>query len=430
MNPSDQRDRDNEHATPQDSPLLVGIDWADEKHDLTIIEPGRAPRHMQVDANPQDVENMIAELRNVASGRKIAVCLEKGRVRIIHQLLFHDDITLYPIDPKQVARYRESFKSSKAKDDGHDSYYLARMLEERRDQLEPMKLDDPLTRRISLLSETRRTLVNNKTSVIQQLIAKIKLYHPLVFTLPTKQIESDLVQEFIRRFPDPRAIRKARKQTLRKFFIRHGIKDTERVEELITMLRETPLATSDASLIEPLVIHVQALTKQIQQLQATIKSCEQELKKAMSEHPDAQLFRVLPGAGDILAPRLLALFGSDRERYADADALGSYVGIAPVTVQSGKKRKVSRRRACPKFLLQTFHEFAGCARRFCPWSGAYYRWQRSKGVGHHAALRKLATRWARILFQVWQKREPYDEGRYMASMHEKQHPLIAFLITE
>lgn len=430
MDPSNQRHLDSNHATSQAAPLLVGIDWSDEKHDLTIIEPGRTPRHMQVDANPQDVENMIAELRNIASGRKIAVCLEKGRVRIIHHLLFHDDITLYPVDPKQAARYRESFKSSKAKDDGHDSYYLARMLEERLDHLEPMKLDDPLTRRISLLCETRRSLVNDKTSVIQRLISKIKLYYPLVFMLPTKQIDSELVQEFIRRFPDPRAAKKANKLTLRKLLARHGIKDPERVDALITMIRETPLATSDASLIEPLVIHVQALVKQIQQLQSAIETCEKDINKAMSDHPDAQFFRALPGAGEVLAPRLLALFGSDRERYANADALASYVGIAPVTIQSGKKRQVSRRTACPKFLLQTFHEFAGCARRYCPWSGAYYRWQRNKGVGHHAALRKLATRWARILFQVWQKREPYDAGRYMASMHAKQHPLVAFLVTE
>jgi len=294
--------------------------------------------------------------------------------------------------------------------------------------LRPMQPDDPLTRRISLLCQTRRSLVDSKTGVIQQLCAMIKMYHPIVLMLPVGSLDTGLAREFIRRFPDPRKAKKANPQTLQKMLARHSIKDAQRVAEIIHTIRSTPLATSDAALIEPLVIHVKTLIQQLEKLEAGIESCEDEIARAMNKHPDAALFRSLPGAGAALAPRLLALFGSVRDRYASADDLSSYVGIAPVTHQSGKKRQVIRRHACPKFLLQTFHEFAGCARRFCPWSGAYYRWQRSKGVAHHAALRKLATRWARILFRIWQSREAYDAGRYMQSMEAKNHPLIAFLI--
>ena len=426
----------SQHQPPADdapadsAPLFVGVDWADSKHDLTIIQDGRVIKHLRFDANPSDVEQIISELRQMAAGRKIAVCLEKGRVRIIYQLMLHQDIVLYPIDPKQVARYRESFKSSRAKDDCGDSFYLARLLQERFGDLNPMKPDDPLTRRIALLCETRRSVVNHKTGVIQQLSAKLKMYHPLALMLPVKQFDSEMVRDFVRRFPDPRTLKKTRKRTLVNFFALHGIKNPQRVSELIELIRQTPLATDDASLIEPLIILVQSLIKQLDLFDSTVQQCEQDIASSMNQHPDANLFRALPGAGAALAPRLLTLFGSDRERYTDADALSSYVGIAPVTTQSGRQRQVSRRRACPKFLLQTFHEFAGCARRYCPWSGAFYRWQRSKGVGHHAALRKLATRWARILFRVWQTREPYDAGRYLTSMQTKSHPLVAFLITE
>jgi len=416
--------------TPQQTvkrPLIVGVDWADSKHDLCILDAGRNPSFRRINAEPQDIEEILAELRQIADGRPIHVCLEKARVRIIYHLMLCEDIVLYPVDPKQAARFRETFVSSGAKDDSGDSYYLARLLADRHDEMLPMKPDDPLTRKIALLCHTRRSLVDDKTAVIQQLHAKIKMYHPLALMLPVKKLDTGLAREFIRRFPDPRQAQKANKQTLTKLLARHSIKDPDRVAAIIEMIRSTPLVTSDAALIEPMVIHVEALIGQLNKLEAGIEKCQELIRVSMAKHPDAKLFQSLPGAGAALAPRLLAAMGSDRDRYEDADALAAATGVAPVTVQSGKKRQVRRRRACPKFLLQTFHEFAGCARRFCPWSRAYYRWQRDKGVGHHAAIRKLATRWIRILFRVWKSRQAYDPGKYLDSMRAKNHPLIAYL---
>lgn len=219
------------------------------------------------------------------------------------------------------------------------------------------------------------------------------------------------------------------KLTLEKLFRRHGTKTDERIAQLIDQVRSTPIVTSDPAIIEPTVILVQALLSQLKYLDKGIAACEQEILCAMNRHPDAELFRALPGAGSALAPRLLALYGSNRERYENAEEVANYTGIAPVTAQSGKKRHVTRRRACPKFLLQTLHEFARCASMYCPWSGAYYRWQRSKGVAHHAALRKLATRWNRILFRMWKTSTAYDPDRYMAAMKAKNHPLLEFLVT-
>lgn len=71
------------------------------------------------------------------------------------------------------------------------------------------------------------------------------------------------------------------------------------------------------------------------------------------------------------------------------------------------------------YLRQTFHEFADHARQLCPWSRAYYRLQKSRGMKHHAALRKLALRWIRILFRVWKDRTAYDPAAYMATIRRK-----------
>jgi transposase len=270
----------------------------------------------------------------------------------------------------------------------------------------------------------RRELVDESTRLKLQLQAALKNYFPLALTLG--DVDSRLVLDLLRRWPDPRELRRAHPQALTNFFRQHR-RTKAGASDWVRQVRDTPLLTTDAPVIEALTFRVKALVGQLQPLLTEITNIETALDAAMAAHPDAALFQSLPGAGRALAPRLLSAFGSDRERFADAEEVSVVTGIAPVTKQSGHSKIVVRRRACSRFLKQTFHEFAEQARRWCPWSKAYYDWQRSKNVGHHAALRKLAKCWIRILFKVWKTRTPYDPKRYLNQLILRQHPLIKFL---
>ena len=111
---------------------------------------------------------------------------------------------------------------------------------------------------------------------------------------------------------------------------------------------------------------IRTLAQQIRDIRKSIDTAQEHIDEAMARHPDAGLFQALPGAGRALAPRLLAAFGSQRERFDTADDIATFSGIAPVTKQSGNSRVVHRRYACPKYMRQTFHEFADHARKWCP----------------------------------------------------------------
>ncbi len=63
------------------------------------------------------------------------------------------------------------------------------------------------------------------------------------------------------------------------------------------------------------------LAGQIQDLSNTIEQLEEEIATAVAAHPDDKIFRALPGAGDALGPRLIAAFGSDRDRYDSAEEI-------------------------------------------------------------------------------------------------------------
>jgi len=51
----------------------------------------------------------------------------------------------------------------------------------------------------------------------------------------------------------------------------------------------------------------------------------------------------------------------------------------------------------PKFLRQTFREFADASRKKSLRAQAYYQQRRQHGASHHAAIRALAYKWNRIL---------------------------------
>ncbi len=135
------------------------------------------------------------------------------------------------------------------------------------------------------------------------------------------------------------------------------------------------------------------------QLQRGIAELETKIEELTAAHEDFGFLEGLPGAGAALAPRLLAAFGSRRERFQSANEVQTASGIAPVRERSGKQDWVHVRWACPKFLRQTFHAFAAFSVRRSSWARAYCEQQRSKGQDHHAAVRGLAFKWIRILYR-------------------------------
>ena len=161
------------------------------------------------------------------------------------------------------------------------------------------------------------------------------------------------------------------------------------------------------------------LAHQLKSILPYIARYEQQIAQLFDAHPASFLFRDLPGAGPRLAPRLLTAFGTDRDRFSQAIELGCLSGIAPVRKASGKSATTPMRWACPKFLRQSFHEFAGHSIRSCPWAKAHYTEQRLHSKGHQSAVRAVAFKWIRILFACWKQRCPYDPARYQKALQSR-----------
>lgn len=419
----------NQNSSPDNnSPtLFIGIDWADQAHDCYIIDAHGNGQHQKFKQTPEAIEQWVGEMRQLAGGRPIAIMLEQSRGPLIYGLMFRPDVILYPVDPKQFARYRESYPGGNSKSDPSDARYLARMLRERITTLRPWIADDEATRRLAHLSEQRRSIVNNQVALRQQLIAHLKAYFPLLLELFGDRGRFPVLLAMLSRWSDPRKFRRADRQAVDRVLRENGIKKQERRDELIARIRGAKLLISDAAIIEPLSLVCGLLGKQIDASRKTVAAFDQEIETALKKHPDGELFLSLRGAGVTLAARLLCAFGSQKDRWNNADEIASLSGIAPVTRQSGKSRVVHQRWACPTYLKQTFHEFADSARKWCPWSKARYLQLRDRGMKHNAAVRKIARSWIRILYRVWHTSQPFDCQCYLAGLLRRNPELANYL---
>lgn len=415
-----------QHAVTGPFAAFVGIDWADQEHEVCVLGPlGR-----QTETLPQSAEAIgqwVQWLRQQHGDRPIAIAVEQQRGALIHALLEYENLVLFPVNPKQLARYREARYPSGSKDDPTDAALLAEFLRNYHPELRPWKPDPVQTRKLARLCEMRRRLVNQRTRLVLQLTGALKQYFPLALEL-AGSLTGEQALGLLERWPSHQKMRRAHPDSLRRFWRQHYRK-SERIDALVERARGCPVLTSDAAVVEPYEMLIGTLVRQVRALNLAIKQFDQRIAKLLDEHEDAPIFRSLPGAGAALAPRLLVALGSDRDRYQHAAEVQSYSGTAPVTCRSGKSLCVKRRFACPKFLRQTFHEFAEHARRFSAWSLAYYQLQRQRGKGHQAAVRALAFKWIRIVFRLWKTRTTYDEQRYIQQLRRRGSPVVQFLRT-
>lgn len=398
----------------------VGLDWADQRHEIRLQAVGSPQiESFTVEQKPEALHAWIAELRARFPQGKIALALEQSRGAVIYALMNYDFLLLYPIPPKALACYREAFAPSGAKSDPEDADLLLELMRTHRDRLRAWQLDDELTRQLRLLTEFRRKTVEERTRLTNELHDRLKTYFPQARDW-AGDLRSPSACEFLRTWPTLEAVQQARRTELEQFYHDHRRLSKEEREKLFAQIDQAQPLTRDRALVEASSLMAQALAEQLAVVLAVIARLEDELQKLFSRHPDHDLFGGLPGAGDALAPRLAAAFGSDRNRYQSAEEIQQFSGVAPVTEKSGKTNWVHWRRACPKFLRQTFHEFASASRKKSLWARAYYEQKRREGDDHHAAIRSLAFKWQRILYRCWKDRTPYDEKRYLKALQRHQ----------
>jgi transposase len=410
----------NNQENPNNYVAFIAIDWADRQHVFSLQVAGQSTKETgTLEQKPEVIGPWVAKLRERFGGRPVAIAVEQSRGALIHALLSYDFIVIYPLHPSTVAKFREAFKSSGAKNDPLDTDQILQILTKHRELLKPLNPDTEETRLLARLVEDRRKAVDLRTSHIQALSAALKEYFPQALELLNGNLASRLACDFLIKWPTFEAFQQAKPSTLKRFYYGHNIRSPELIEQVLSLATTAQALTTDKAIVQSGSRLSQMYARLIQSLNPVIEDYEGHIQKVFQDHPEANLFNKLPGAGPALAPRLLSFFGTDRSRYEAAGNAQSFCGIAPVTKSSGKTRVVYFRHACPKFDRQTFHEFARLSVAKCQWARNYVDYYAGKGKKFHTIIRALAFKWIRILFRCWKNRTPYDETKYMDNLKKR-----------
>ena len=410
------------NASNQNEPYAayVAIDWADQKHAFSLQVAGHSAKETgTLEQRPEVIGPWVAKLRERFGGRPVAVALEQSRGALIHALMSYDFLVIYPLHPTTVSKFREAFKSSGVKTDPLDTDQILQILTKHLDLLKPLQPDTEATRLLARLVEDRRKTVDLRTSHIEALGAALKESFPQAFELLSSNLSSGLAVAFLMKWPTLQDFQQAKPSVIKRFYYGHNVRSPEVIQNVLKIAKSAQPLTTDAPILEASRRLIQLHAQLIQTINPVIGEYEKRIEKVFHDHDNYYLFQGVPGAGPAMAPRLLAFFGTDRDRFEKATNAQSFSGIAPVTKSSGKSKSVHIRRACPKFDRQTFHEFARLSMAKCQWAQNYVEYYQARGKAYHTIIRGLAFKWIRILFQCWKSKTPYSEEKYMEALRQR-----------
>jgi hypothetical protein len=212
---------------------FVGIDWADAKHDICLQAAGTATREcFQLEPTPEAIDAWVTTLRTRFHSQPVPICLELNKGPLVFALRTYDFLVLFPINPLTLARYREAFTPSRAKDDPTDAQLQLEVLLTHRDKLSPLNPQSPTMRALEQLVAHRRRVVGDKVRMTNRLTSTLKNYFPHVLQW-FQDKDTTLFCDFLSRWPTLKAAQLARRTTLETFFRAHHVRSADVIAQRI-----------------------------------------------------------------------------------------------------------------------------------------------------------------------------------------------------
>ncbi len=393
----------------------AGIDWADQHHDAVVIDAaGQRVATVRVAHTAEGLAKLAAFLHgigDVAQHPEHLACLVETSHGLLISALLEAGLLVYPVNPKTVDRHR---KPAGAKTDAIDAYLLARTGRSDLADLRRLKPDTALIAELKVLTRDQDTLIQSQTRLVNQLTACLKAYYPVALELFAK-LHQPTTLAFLQAFPTPQQARAATLEQIAAVLRAAGHPQVPAKAAHPVQHLQQPHLEADPVLTRAKARLMLSLVAQLQVLLPQIAAYDAEIRRLFLSHSDSRAFASLPRAGTRLAPRLLAEWGDDRGRYADAASVQALAGTAPVAFQRGKCASGHWRYACSQPLRNALHQFAWQSTQKEPWASAYYQRKRREGKSHSMAVRAWANQWVRIIYALWLKGDAYDAPIFLSA---------------
>ena len=390
--------------------IFVGDDWSEDHHDVCLMD--QAGKRLASRRLPEgltgirQLHELIAEHAEEPDQVVIGIETDRG---LWAGALAAAGYQVFAVNPLAVARYRDRHHVSGGKSDASDAKLLADLVRTDRHNHRPIAGDSLDAEAIKVLARAHQSLIWARTRHTNAMRSALREYYPAALVAFEDLAHGDALG-VLERAPTPEqgahldlpAIQSALKRGGRKRNI------AARARQIRAALRSEQLA-APAPVAAAFGATTRAAVGIIAELNRQIADLEISLAEHFETHPDADIYRSLPGLGVVLGARVLGEFGDDPNRYTDAKSRRNYAGTSPLTVASGKKRAVLARHVRNRRLYDAIDQWALGAINNSPGARAFYDQHRAAGDLHHQALRALGNRLVGILHGCLRHHTLYSE---------------------
>jgi transposase len=401
--------------------FYFGIDWSEDHHNLCIQNrSGATISELELKHTVEGFEQLDLERRKLGvSAGDCMVAIETSYNLVVDYLLDRDYV-VYLIPPQVTDNYRSRRRSSGARTDETDAAVLAKALRTDRECHRRLLPNSALTQQILAqvrLVETLRRTIHRQSNQLRSVLLRT---YPQAVGLFGK-LTSQVGLQFLMAYPTAQEALTLDKSEFEAFCRDHRYGRAGLISRRYAQLM-APAPEANPNAVQAYRDQVHILAELLlAQVQTRLQVLSQ-LRCLFSQHSDAFIFESLPGAGELLAPALLAKFGDHRDRFPTAGSVQALAGTCPVTKASGKRKAVFFRRGCDREFRRIAQQFALTSRLQSGWALAYWRDVRSRCRSDSDAYRRLANRWLAIIWKIWQDRNAYDETYHLKQRALRRRP--------
>lgn len=392
--------------------VYIGIDWSVKKHDVCFVNTiGEVILSIQIEQSPEGYNKFDSARQQLGiSVHDCLIGIETSHNTLVDFLVERGYAHIYVLPPNSVKSSQGRYRQSGAKSDQSDARLIADML--RVDQAKYVEWlpDSELTRQI----RAHVSMIGFNNKMIRQtenrLRATLLRYYPAAIEI-FSSLDSQISLEWICKYPTPREAKLVSYEVFAEFAKENHHPQPNKWTTCYARLNREYAKASD----DIIQIYAEEAKLLSQVLLVLVKSKSALLAKIddlFEEHPDYEIYHSLPGAGTFLEPALLSKLGDNRQRFPSHRVLQGVAGTCPVTIQSGKSKYTTFRRACDHEFRQIVQQWARATVKYSPWAATYFQFVRPRCECDNEAYRKLANRWLEVLWRLWYDRCTYDEKKH------------------
>lgn len=389
---------------------FTGIDNSSLDHKIRIIDDeGNQKLSFTVSNTLDGFEELNKKLHDFPN---VKIGFELPHGPLVDYLHLHS-YSIYSLNPLKIKRYKESLKVSGNKNDDIDALAIAEYLKNNSTYTRELVYNSSEIERLKSLSIIHTRLTQDHARHLNKLHFVVRQYFPLQESL-FSDFGRTIQLKMLIKFPTFDSLMSASDDEINNFLKINKYRRQVYINRIIEKIRNHAQLIS-ADVVFAYQIEAICLCRILQVLNEELKRIEKEMNMITDSHKMGPLFKSLPGAGDILACKLLAIFGDNKNRFDNANGIQCLFGTAPKNYQSGMYHKVIMRKACNKFSRAVLYKFAFSSLQFSKWAREYYDNQKSKGKTHSVAVRALSNKWVKIIYKIWNDEIFYEESKKFSS---------------